>query len=254
MARTSGRGWLRQLKSCAAAPNLRIVAVPHAGGTAASYVDWAASLPADVEFDAVQYPGRGDRFSEPAVDDVVRMAADISGQLLTLEQLPLILFGHSLGALIAYECALSLQHSGAPILQLAVSACLPPRIAGGGDTHRQSDDELWTTVCGFGGVAPEIRSDPELRSLLLPVLRSDIRANELYEPLTDAPQLTSPVRCYHGIGDALVDKADLSGWGDITSGDFSVRHRMGGHFHVFEDIPQLMDDLLALSHREVAAS
>lgn len=254
MARISGRSWLRQLSMSAVRRNLRIVVFPHAGGTAASYGDWATSLPADIELDAAQYPGRSDRFGEPAVDDVVRMAAHISAQLLTLEQLPLILVGHSLGALVAYESALSLQRSGVQVLQLAVSASPPPRLAGGGDTHRQTDDELWATVCGFGGVAPEIESDGELRNLLLPVLRSDVRANELYEPPVGAPQLSCPVRCYHGIGDPLINAADLAGWGGITSGDFSIRHRPGGHFHVFENVPELMGDLSAVARQEEVAS
>ncbi|WP_185445863.1 thioesterase II family protein [Kribbella qitaiheensis] len=224
---------------------MRLVCLPHAGGSAASYAGLSAELPQQVELVVAQYPGRGDRYAEPAVEDISRMAAQISAELLALEPAPVVLFGHSLGALVGYETALALHRSGVPPLQLVISASPPPRLAGGGDTHLRDDDELWSIVCGFGGVEPEIAADTDLRSVLLPTLRSDVRTNELYQPPVAPPSLDCPVLCYHGIGDPLVDEQQLAEWGDVTTGPFSVRRRAGGHFHVFQDVGGLIDEVLA---------
>ncbi|WBQ07893.1 thioesterase II family protein [Kribbella sp. CA-293567] len=244
MARTGGRSWLRR-SHVVARPAVRLVCFPHAGGSAASYAGFAGELPARAELAVAQYPGRGDRFVEPAVEDVRRMAAQVSAELLTLEPTATVLFGHSLGALVAYETALVLQRSGVRPERLVVSASPPPRLAGGGDTHLRDDDELWSIVCGFGGVEPEIAADADLRSILLPTLRSDVRANELYEPPAQPIALDCPVVCYHGIGDPLVDEAQLAEWGEVSTGSFSVRRRAGGHFHVFHEVGELIEDIFA---------
>lgn len=243
MAPTGGRSWLRR-SHVAPRSAVRLVCFPHAGSSAASYAGFADKLPARVELAVAQYPGRGDRFVEPAVDDVRQMAAHLGAELLALESASTVLFGHSLGALVAYETALALQRSGVRVERLVVSASPPPRLAGGGDTHLRNDDELWSIVCGFGGVEPEIAADEDLRGILLPILRSDVRANELYEPPIQAPALDCPVLCYHGIGDPLVDENQLIEWGDVSTGPFSVRRRSGGHFHVFTEVDDLIEDLL----------
>jgi len=244
MARTGGRSWLRR-SHVTPRPAARLVCFPHAGGSAASYAGFATELPTRAELAVVQYPGRGDRFTEPPVEDVREMAAQASAELLALEPAPLVLFGHSLGALVAYETALALQRSGVRVEQLVFSASPPPRLAGGGDTHLRDDDELWSIVCGFGGVDPEIAADADLRSVLLPILRSDVTANELYVPPPKAPSLGSPVICYHGIGDPLVNESELVGWGEVSTGPFSLRRRAGGHFHVFAEVDELIDDIFA---------
>ncbi|GAA0583877.1 pyochelin biosynthesis editing thioesterase PchC [Kribbella sandramycini] len=217
---------------------------PHAGGSAASYAVFGPLLPPRTELAVVQYPGRGDRFAEPFEDDVRRMAAAVSAELLALEPAPLTLFGHSLGALVAYETALLLQQNDVPLARLAVSASPPPRLAGGGDTHLRDDDELWKIVCGFGGVEPEIAADEDLRGVLLPILRSDVRANELYEPPGDPNALDCPVRCYHGIGDPLIDESQLPEWAEVSTGPFALQRRPGGHFHIYAEPGVLIGDIL----------
>ncbi|MEU8635233.1 alpha/beta fold hydrolase [Amycolatopsis sp. NPDC048633] len=245
MTPTGDRGWLRW-PNVIPRPAIRLVCFPHAGGAAASYAGFANELPAQAELVVVQYPGRGDRFAESAVEDVRRMASSVSAELLTLEpHAPLLLFGHSFGALVTYETALALQRSGVRPVQLVISASPPPRLAGGGETHLHDDDELWSIVCGYGGVEPEIAADADLRGVLLPILRSDIRANELYEPQVNPPSLDCPVICYHGIGDPLVNESELVEWGEVTTGSFSVRRRPGGHFHVFSAVGDLLEDVFA---------
>ncbi|MBT2458012.1 AMP-binding protein [Streptomyces sp. ISL-86] len=84
---------------------VRVVCFPHAGGSAPYFRDWHTDLPPEVEVHAVQYPGRGDRLRDPLVDDARRMADLAMEALAPLLDRPVALFGHSLGAILAYEVA-----------------------------------------------------------------------------------------------------------------------------------------------------
>ncbi|MFF0886931.1 thioesterase II family protein [Streptomyces sp. NPDC003456] len=224
---------------------LRVVCFPHSGGSGTAFGGWAAAMPPGVSLMAVQYPGRGDRFGEPPVDDVAAMADCVAAELQRMPPGEHLLFGHSLGALVAYETALLLRDAGEEPRALCVSAALPPGRMTDRDIHRAPDDEFWTTLCALGGIEPAIAGNAELRDLLLPVLRSDLRAHATYRPRPGTRPLTCPVRCYHGEGDPLVDQGRLAGWAAVTTGGFTGAVRPGGHFHVTADSAQLVADVLS---------
>src|ERR1044071_8182627 len=98
------RGWVRSLVA-GSDPTVRLVCFPHSGGSATAFGDGAAAIPPDVELVAVQYLGRGDRLVDPLVADVVAMAGHVAEELLRLPSRDHVLFGHSLGAVVAYETA-----------------------------------------------------------------------------------------------------------------------------------------------------
>jgi pyochelin biosynthetic protein PchC len=227
-----------------AAPTLRVVCFPHSGGSATAFADWAAAMPPDAELVAVQYPGRSDRFVEPLVDDVAAMAGYVAPELLRRPMSDQVLFGHSLGAVVAYETALVLRDMGEEPSRLCASACLPPGHMENSQVHLAPDDEFWATLCGLGGIEPGIAENAELRELLLPTLRSDLRAHATYQPRPGNKPLSCPVSCYHGAGDPLVDEARLAGWARVTSGEFTLRVRPGGHFHMATDAAELISDIL----------
>ncbi|WP_369193281.1 thioesterase II family protein [Streptomyces djakartensis] len=244
MSRTRERGWVRSMAT-GDPLGLRVVCFPHSGGSAIAFGGWAAAVPPGVSLMAVQYPGRGDRFGEPPVDDVTAMADCVAAELQRLPPGDHILFGHSLGALVAYETALLLRDAGEEPRALCVSAALPPGQMNNRDTHQAPDDEFWTTLCTLGGIEPAIAGNSELRDLLLPVIRSDLRAHATYRPRPGTRPLSCPVRCYHGEGDPLVDEDQLAGWAAVTTGGFTETVRPGGHFHVTADIAELVADVLS---------
>lgn len=104
------------------APRLRLLCFPHAGGTAQLFHGWPALLPADVEVLAVPLPGRQDRLAEPCVESMAAMADVIATALLPWLDRPLALFGHSMGACVAYEVTLCLEARGIVPSHLMVSA------------------------------------------------------------------------------------------------------------------------------------
>ncbi|MVO89227.1 thioesterase [Streptomyces sp. p1417] len=244
MSRIRERGWVRSLTDVDR-PGVRVVCFPHSGGSAIAFGAWSAAVPHGAALMAVQYPGRGDRFAEPPVDDVAAMAGCASAELLRLPPGDRILFGHSLGALVAYETALLLRDAGEEPLALCVSAALPPGQMRDRDIHRAPDDEFWSKLCALGGIEPGVADHAELRELLLPTLRSDLRAHATYEPRPGARPLSCPVRCYHGAGDPLVEEERLAGWAGVTSGGFGLTVRPGGHFHVATGTAELVADVLA---------
>ncbi|GAA2700006.1 thioesterase II family protein [Nonomuraea recticatena] len=247
MVRTWEQRWLRSL-TAVERPGLSVVCFPHSGGSAGFFAEWAPALPPAVRLLAVQYPGRGDRFREPPVGDVRTMAAGAAAELLeTAWETPCVLFGHSLGALVAYETALALREAGVEPLRLCVSSSPPPELAAGGRTHLGADEEFWTTLCELGGIDADIAGNTELRSVLLPMLRSDVRASETYRPRPGTAPLSCAVRCYHGDGDPLVEEATQPEWARVTTGDFALRVRPGGHFHLRQDLAGLVADTVQVT-------
>lgn len=244
MPRTRRDHCLRTLAQ-ASAPIARVVCLPHSGGTTAGYEAWAAGLPPGVELLAGQYPGHGDRFDEPLSTDVRALSSELSSELLRLKPLPTVLFGHSLGALVAYETALTLRTLDRAPCGLLASSCPAPGAHGRVRAGLLSDDELWSLISSLGGIDPVVAREPALVEALLPVLRTDITAHEDYRPEPGAVSLSCPVRCYHGTLDPLVDTTLLTGWASVTTGPFSLLEREGDHFHPFQSAEHLLADITA---------
>lgn len=245
MLRTRISPWIR-IQNPSPAASVRLICFPFSGGSARVFAGWRHWIPSDVELVAVQYPGREDRLMEPAAGDVQQMATLIADELLDLQPVPCALFGHSLGALVAYETALRLRDAGRAPAVLFPSSCTPPTAVRGGTIHMASDERLWSTMCALGGIAPEIADDLEMAELLVPLLRADVAVDERYRTGGDVVPLSCQIRCYHGRRDDLVTEASLAGWADVSSGRFTMLSRPGGHLHLFDDPSELVSDALSL--------
>ncbi|MFF9064201.1 thioesterase II family protein [Streptomyces sp. NPDC014891] len=222
--------WLRRPRPVTA-PRIRLVCLPHAGGTAGAFYGWADALPDDVELVAVQYPGRQDRFGEECVSAMGPLADRVARELLPLFDRPVALLGHSMGAALAYEVTLRLEalYRARP-RHLFVSghgAPLSPR--GGRALHLQDDDAMVEGLLALGGMDPAVVAEPELLALLLPSFRGDLTLIETYRP-TAARPVTVPVTAYVGDADPGVPVAHAAAWSDATSGEFSLRVFPGDHF------------------------
>ncbi|MEV7618393.1 alpha/beta fold hydrolase [Streptomyces sp. NPDC089799] len=237
------RGWLRDLNSVES-PAGRMVCLPHSGGSAVAYRPWSRSVPADLSLMAVQYPGHADRLGEPFAGGIAELGAGVAGDLLRLDPAPCVLFGHSLGALVAYETARVLQEAGSPPAYLFLSGAPAPSQHRGGITHEAGDEELWDALCGLGGMDPAVAADTELRDLMLPVLRADIALSLAYRPAPDAVPLNCAVRCHYNTEDPLVDAERISAWAEVGTGPFSVRAWPGGHFRLFSDPAAAIGDIV----------
>ncbi len=235
--------WLRRLGPVAE-PWVRLVCFPHAGGTAAFFRPWREYLPPDVELFSVQYPGRLDRIAEPCIDDMDLMAASVASAVHPLMDQPVALFGHSLGAVVAYEVARRLAVRCPDMLAgLFVSGRPAPGRQRAGAKHLAADDILWQELGLLGGTRPEVLADPELRRAFLPALRSDYRLAERYQP-RPGPPLGCRVTVLLGDRDSEVDLPEARSWAGVTTGPFTLRVFTGEHFYLTGEGPDVVREIV----------
>jgi phthiocerol/phenolphthiocerol synthesis type-I polyketide synthase E len=217
---------------------------PHSGGSPGEFMAWTEELP-DLELWGVQLPGRGSRAEEPAFTSM----PELVGAFLDEVRLdpPFVLFGHSLGALVAYEIACALRDAGRPgPEQLWVSGIRAPHVhRPDRGLHRLSGRELAEAVGDeYGSIPPELLAAPELLDMLLPVLQADLSIVGSYRARPRAP-LDCPIAVLGGDEDR--ERGDLlTRWRHHTTGSFDVRSFPGGHFYFRE---QRADVLRHLAER-----
>ncbi|WP_151483393.1 thioesterase II family protein [Streptomyces albicerus] len=233
---TAASRWLRRPLPRPAA-RVSLVCFPHAGGSAAFYTPWARLLPPDVQLVAVQYPGRQDRLGEPPAETMDELAEAVAKVLRTdgADGHELILFGHSMGASVAWETALRLEAGAGPAPRhVFVSGRPGPRHQRPGQVHLRDDDGLAAELRRLDGTHTELLDDPEIRAVLLPAVRADYRLIETYRPDTTA-RLRCPLGAFTGDADEEAPVDDVATWRTATAGAFTQRVLPGGHFYL---VPQ----------------
>ncbi|GAA0421687.1 thioesterase [Acrocarpospora corrugata] len=215
----------------------RLLCLPFAGGGASAYRSWGAELAkSGIEVWPVQLPGRENRLKEPAMDDLPALAAllaDVFGAYLPRR--PYALFGHSMGASIAFEFVREVRRRGLPEpVRLIVSANRPPhRPDPAPPTHSLPRAELITKLRSYGGTPRELFDEPDLVDLLLPTMRADFALFERFQWVAEEP-LGCPVTVLGGLSDVSVPDAELYAWEALTTGPFHVRMLPGDHFFLLK--------------------
>ncbi|HEX5569125.1 MAG TPA: alpha/beta fold hydrolase [Streptomyces sp.] len=225
--------WIRRYHKPRAGAT-RLVCFPYAGGGASYFFQLSRALAPDVEVLAVQYPGRQERYREACVEDIHLLAEMIHTALAPSLTGPYAFFGHSMGAVVAYEVARLCAERGQPVpVRLIVSGRRAPSRARDEWVHQRDDAGLLAELTKVGGTDPRVMAEPELLASVLPVLRSDYRAIETYRHLP-APPLACPVTVLTGRSDPQVDAEEAGAWQEHTTGDFELRTFSGGHFFLDE--------------------
>lgn len=219
------------LRSELATPRLRLYCLPYAGGSAGLYRSWAEYLPPDIMLYGVEYPGRGRRISEPPLGRIDILAHQLADALAEALDGPYALFGHSMGALAAFEIShqLAARCVPPPVL-LAVSGHGAPSLPSTDEpVHASPDHEFLARLRKLNATPPEVLELPELLELVMPMLRADFCAAETYVP-AKRPKLDIPIVAYGGLLDHDVGKDQLLAWADETTARCTVRMFPGDHF------------------------
>jgi surfactin synthase thioesterase subunit len=232
--------WIRRFHFSAPTA-AHLVCFPYAGGSASSFFQMSKELSPEIEVSAVQYPGRHDRIDEECVESIPELAGHIAAELASFTDRPLVLFGHSMGAAVAFEAALRLAERDVVPLGLFVSGSRAPSLR---PDHPlpADDDELIAELRRLGGTSTQLLAHEALMELMLPTIRSDYRAVHTYRHTADA-QLDCPLVALTGDRDPVVDLDGVKQWQRHTSSTFRMRVFDGGHFFLEDHADAVRQEL-----------
>jgi len=228
---------------------VRVFCFPYAGGGASLFRVWSSSLPAEVELWPVQLPGRENRLHERPFRRMDALARALADALTPHLEIPFAFFGHSMGALVAFELARELRHRGRPgPTELFVSGHRAPDVPDDDPPiHALEEPRFVDEVQRLNGTPAEVVADAELLALVLPALRADFEVCETYEHAREEP-LACPIIAFGGLDDRKATRDRLAAWRDHTRARFSLRMFPGDHFF----LARARDEIVATVVEELA--
>jgi medium-chain acyl-[acyl-carrier-protein] hydrolase len=227
-----------------------VVCFPGAGAGAGVFVPWTRLVPDDVALWAVRLPGRESRLREPPFRSLGDAADAAAAALREGPDLPLVLLGHSMGGLLAFETARRLEADAGrrPLLLAAAASRAPLGPSAGGRFHQMEDEQLARVMAATSGMPDAVGMDASLRQMAVSLLRADLAMVEAYAG-ADAP-LQAPIAVYAGRADPGVDAAEVERWRACSRAEVRIHWFDGGHFFLREQpepvVRRLMEDVRAL--------
>lgn len=224
---TTGR-WL--LTAPEPEDRIRLFCLPYAGGAASVFRGWRQELPAGAGVYPIQLPGRENRIAAPPIRDMAAMVEAIAQAIIPHLHLPFLLFGHSLGARIAFELTRHLRREwGIRPARLIVAGSRAPHMPEPKPLHHLPEKEFVQELRRFSGTPEAIFQSKELLAMLIPMLRADFAVDETYV-YTKEESLDCPISAFCGTQDEEAKREDMEAWADYTSGEFTLEMIAGGHF------------------------
>ncbi|MFG1793827.1 thioesterase II family protein [Nocardia sp. NPDC049149] len=228
--------WLRILRS-AATPRRHLLCFPPGGGAATVYRELAKRVGGGVAVVAVQYPGRQDRMREAPITELGLLADRIAEEVLRDGIVDgLALFGHSMGATLAFETACRLERAGQPVTTLFASGRPAPSFVETQRIHLGTDADLIADLERLAADPAPIqmlRDEPSLAELVLPPMRGDYQAIETYR-YTEGDPLAADIVAMVSTADPTMTPEQADEWRAFTSGSFDRATFSGGHFFIDE--------------------
>jgi medium-chain acyl-[acyl-carrier-protein] hydrolase len=220
---------------------LRLFCFTYAGGGASIYRPWTRELPPEVELCVIQLPGRESRLLEEPYTEMSALVEQLSAALDRYLDIPFAFFGHSMGALVAFELAREIRRRrGLSLVHLFVSGHVAPSIQRRrAPVHQLPASEFVEAIRRLNGTPEQVLENAELMELVLPALRADLALCETYTYVDEAP-LGCPISAFGGLADAEVGYDDLRAWQSQTTGQFRLRLFPGDHFYLRDERPALL--------------
>jgi medium-chain acyl-[acyl-carrier-protein] hydrolase len=217
------------------APRVRLICLPHAGAGASVYRSWGAVLPDRIAVCPVQLPGRESRVLETPYQRVEPLVRDLADALADVLAEPYAMYGHSLGAIVAFELVREARARGsATPVHLFVSGRHAPQLP---DPHPPMRDlpldRLADALRVFGGTPDSVLADPGLMKTIAPLLRADFAVNETYAYAEQQP-LDLPLTAFAATADARASTSQVAAWVEQTTKGFRTYVLPGGHFAVLD--------------------
>jgi len=237
--------WLR-CRPTDGPPRMRLFCLPHAGGGSIAFQRWSATLPASVQVCSVMLPGRETRISEPLFTEIDPLLDAMTDELCPWLDTPYAIFGHSMGALLAFEWVRRLRQEERTLPQwLFLSGRRSPDVPDNATTlHLLSDrDFVEELTRRFDGIPPEILQNDEHMSIYLPILRADVSVVESYSYYEGEP-LDCPITLFYGVDDRSVTWDQMVAWKRHTKRQCTFQFFPGGHFYPQQPLLQVISATL----------
>jgi surfactin synthase thioesterase subunit len=224
---------------------IRLFLLAHAGSGAVAYRDWSRLLPGEISAQALTLPGRHSRRAEPLPENWDALLAALHQAMLDAldDERPYALFGHCIGAQLAYRLAVRLEADGdRPPSLLGMSGWAPKgffRAPAGYEDLPIHELHQW--VRDLGAVPEEVWADPDMLDLILPPVIADFRVSAQYED--DEAVVDCPLVSYSGQSDQLLVEPDaMASWAGRSNRYLGHNQYQGGHFYVTEHAPAVVSD------------
>ncbi|WP_323144820.1 thioesterase II family protein [Massilia phyllosphaerae] len=211
--------------------NVKMFCFPYAGGGAQCFSSFQTKIKSEVDVYVASLPGRGARFQTPPYTSIEKFIEDAYIELKPFLDKPFVLFGHSMGALLAFEVAKYIMANNLPPPQaIFVSGCsAPSQRRSGQNLHKLDNVELRKKLSNYSGTPQEVLDHDELMDLVLPAIRADFQMIENYT-YKKCSELKSPIYVLIGADDEHVTHLDALEWSKETTSQFDLKKIKGGHF------------------------
>ncbi|EMY6536364.1 thioesterase [Salmonella enterica] len=223
---------------------IQLFCFPYAGASASIFKSWQSFLPSHIEVVGIQYPGHGSRISEKPYSSSNDIVNEMLNNIFNFQKKPFALFGHSMGAMIAFDLAKRIVTSlkQKPI-HLFISGLAPPQLRKINNFNKtRTNNELINLMEQLGGTHSEILSNKELMGLILPALRSDFQIADNWF-VEDVFDLSIPLTILGGDADNEVPEESLTYWSAYTTKKTTIKIYSGDHFFINTNKYQILNDI-----------
>ncbi|MBT7443437.1 MAG: thioesterase [Methylococcales bacterium] len=232
--------WLTYFQQVPGA-KLSLVCFPYAGGGGHIFAQWKENLPSNINIIAVNPPGRGARMMETPFSQMSPLIADLLPAIKALMNTPVIFFGHSLGAVTAFEVARALRKQNVPLPKklLAAGRRAPQVENDSGAIYHLPDAEFTEEIRKKKGTPEEVLNNDELMALVLPMLKADFEIADTHQYQDEAP-FDFPISYFWGKEDKPVNRNNDDAWAQQTHAEYQHHELNGGHFFLHSEKEQLL--------------
>ena len=220
-----------------------LICFPYAGSGASIFYSWANYLNPKINIYGFQAPGKEDRISEDLIEDLNTLVQNAVQELKQLIQRPFVLFGHSLGSVLAFEITKKLEAEQFAPQLLVLSGRPPPKFGlKMSPISHLADKELIEELHKLEGTDSRILENAELMELLLPIIRTDFRISESYKGSADS-KINSPLIAIGSKNDPWINEIEFNEWKDYSKNTTKIQFFPGGHFYLREHLDILSEFL-----------
>ncbi|MDN4524090.1 thioesterase II family protein [Fictibacillus fluitans] len=223
----------------------QLFCIPYAGASATMYMPWTNLVEDHIHIRPVELAGRGSRFDEPPSLNFSDALDDVLQQIIPLaDKGPYAIFGHSMGAVLAFEVYYQLLNKKYPKpSHLFLSGRPAPREKSKKNgLHQMIRDKLNKFFILKGGIPKELAKHPDLAKSFRKVLQSDLGWMASYHFQPKPVKVDCPVTIFCGLGDRI-RREDAAAWNNYVSSPCTITWIEGDHFFLNSYTQELVSSI-----------